>query len=71
MQLQERTLNTAARFVNAVASVDMRARTRQARLMLVQQAKQMKACAVGKAARLVHAVTYVAMRGCTRQSRLV
>jgi len=39
MQMQERTLNTAAWFVNAVASVKMRARTRQARLVLVQLAK--------------------------------
>jgi len=71
MQLQERTLNTAARFVNAVDSVQLWARTRQARLVLVQLAKQLKICAAGKAARLVHAVAYVAMRECTRRSRLV
>jgi len=41
MQLQNRTMNTAARFVNAVDSVEMRARTR-ARLVLVQPAKQLK-----------------------------
>jgi len=39
MQLQERSLNTAAWFVNAIASVKMRARTRQAHLVLVQLAK--------------------------------
>jgi len=71
MQLQERTLNTAARFVNTVDSVQVWARTRQARLVLVQLAKQLKVCAAGKAARLVHAVAYVAMRECTWRSRLV
>jgi len=39
MQLQERTLNTAAWFVNTVAYVKMRALTRQARMVLVQLAK--------------------------------
>ena len=39
MQLQERTLNTAAWIVNTVASVKMRAGTRQARLVLVHLAK--------------------------------
>jgi len=43
---------------------------RQARLVLVQLAKQLKVCAAGKAARLVHAVAYVVMRECTRRSRL-
>jgi len=71
MQLQERTLNTAAQFVNAVASVEMRACTRQARLVLVQPAKQLKVCAASKAARLVIAVAHVVMRKCTRRSRLV
>jgi len=39
MHLQERTLNTAAWIVNAVASVKMRTGNRQARLVLVQLAK--------------------------------
>jgi len=64
MQLQERTLNTAAGFVNAFESVEM-----QARLVLVQPAKQLQVCVAGKAAWLVNAVAYE--RKCTRQSCLV
>ena len=71
IQLQERTLNTAAQFVDAVASVEMEARTRQVRLVLVQPAKQLKVCAAGKAAWLVEAVASVAMPERTRRSRLV
>jgi len=71
MQLQEHTLNRAVQFVNAVASVEMRARTRQARLVLVQLAKKLKVCAACKAAWLVNAVASLAMREHTRQSRLV
>jgi len=44
MQLQERTLNTAGLFENAVNSAEMQACTR-ARLVLVQPAKQLKVCA--------------------------
>jgi len=47
MQLQER--NTAAWFVNTVASVKMRARTRQARMVLAQLAKYLKVCEAGSA----------------------
>jgi len=42
---------------------------RQARLVLVQLAKQLKVCAAGKTARLVNAVAYE--RECSRRSRLV
>ena len=55
MQLQERTLNTAAWFVNTVAYVKMRALTRQARMVLVQLAKYLKVCEAGSA----DAVAYI------------
>jgi len=71
MQLQERTLNTVAQFVNTVASVEMRARTRQARLVLVHPAKQQKVSAASKADRLLDAAASVTMQECTRRSRLV